>query len=94
MKAICKESLKGLSKDKVGKREFNRSAYRYSGIGAIAFIVSLVVIFSRGFELTTGQMVIWFSICIIGGLREYTYLSAAKLKKPICSNCGTPYKNI
>lgn len=92
MKNITGEDLQGLSKDKIGKREFNRSAFRYSGIGAIAFIVSLVVIFSKGFELTTEQMVFWFTVGIVGGLGEFVYLSAAQLKKPVCSDCGSLYK--
>lgn len=92
MKNMSEEGLKGLCEDKTGKRKFNRSAYRYSGIGAIAFIVSLAVIFLNGFDLTTEQWLIWFTIGMIGGLSEYAYLSSAKLKKPICSNCGTRYE--
>lgn len=92
MRKITATSLSGLSKDKNGKREFNRSAYRYSGIGAVAFIFSLGVVFVKGFELTAVQWLACFTTAMVGGIGEYIYLSSAKLKKPKCTTCGTTYE--
>jgi len=83
--------LAGFKIDNRSRDEFLKSSFRYSGVGAILFIVALGVIVFRGLNLSHFQAISLFILAGLGVAYEFLWFVLAKLKKPNCKKCSTRF---
>ena len=92
MNKISIKSIAEFKLDSDSRRGFLKSSFRYSGPGAIVFIISIGVILYRGLGLGEVQAIVLFLLAGLGIAYEFVWFVSARMKKPICKSCGNRFE--